>query len=585
MTVTGAVVKRLKIKISSKGVRTHYERDSQENVQSLQNSVDAVKKPEMNLKFKLPVPANSNKRGPQGTLDGEKGKRQKMDRSIKQQCGTILQALMTHDNGWPFLHPVDPVFFNIPDYFAIITKPMDLGTVKSKLEGNMYFSVEEFAADVRLTFANSMTYNPPTNRYHTMAKELDSLFNKRWKLMEAKWKSKSGGAEQGCLPNRRGKDFQDMNKSCLNKAPLHVNPVTKRLMRIEDKEKLKNELLELLRGKVVDNMQSTLQKFGLGKEKLNVEIHTLDDETLLELKRVLVAALDAVAAKAESAEGMHVFSAKSNHKVSLVDSQYASSGNSQRRCYKQSVCSAASSRDLSSKRVSEEVQCTSLKLDGEMKSSSTGSQLIFDANGAGSQKEKESPSSDHSSCATTTTTGEGCTSLADVQLSPTKARRAAMLMSRFAETIFKAKHQVLEPQGDTANSLKLQQERERLLKQQLAEKARIEEQIRVAEEASRMRAEAELKIQREREREAARIALEKMEKTVEFDDIKKIMRELERLCGCPYPDDPLGSGYGVNFSLSRKPLERLGLYIKDDLLEEDDDEAVLNGDGEDGEIL
>lgn len=42
-----------------------------------------------------------------------------------------------------------------------------------------------------------------------------------------------------------------------------------------------------------------------------------------------------------------------------------------------------------------------------------------------------------------------------------------------------------------------------------AEKAMIEEQIRVAE-AARMRAEAELKIQREREREAARNALEKV---------------------------------------------------------------------------
>nr|GMD87777.1 transcription factor GTE12-like [Ipomoea batatas] len=583
MTVTGAVVKRLKIKISSKGVRTHCERDSQESdVQNLQNSVDAVKKP-VNIKFKLPVPANPNKRGPQGTLDGGKGKRQKMDWSIKQQCGNILQVLMTHKHGWAFREPVDPDAFNIPDYFVIITKPMDLGTVKSKLEGNMYFSVEEFAADVHLTFANSMRYNPPDNAFHTMAKELDSLFNKRWKLMEAKWKSKSGSAEQGCLPNRSGKDFQDMNKSCLKKAPLHVTPMTKRLMRIEDKEKLKKELLELLRGKVIDNMQSTLQKFGLGKEKLNVEIDTLDDETLLELKRVLVAALDAVAAKAESAEGMHVFSAKTNHKVSLVDSQYASSGNSLRRCHKQSVCSAASSRDLSSKRVLEEVHCTSLKLDGEMKSSSTGSQLILDSNGAGSQKEIESPSSDHSSCATTTTIGEGRTSLADAQLSPTKARRAAMLKSRFAETIFKAKHQVLVPQGDKANTLKLQQERERLQKQQLAEKARIDEQIRVAE-AARMRAEAELKIQRVKEREAARIALEKMEKTVEFEDNLKILKDLERLCRCPYPDDLLGSGYGVNFSFGRTPLERLGLYIKEDFLEEDD-EAVLNGDGEDGEIL
>lgn len=270
-------------------------------------------------------------------------------------------------------------------------------------------------------------------------------------------------------------------------------------------------------------------------------------------------------------------SANTKHPVSLVDSQYDPCGNSRRKSCQQSVCSAKSSRDLSSKRVLEEGQCTSSKLDGEMKSSSTWSQSVSDANGDGSQKEKGSPSSDHSSCATTTPTGEGCTSLADSQLSPTKALRAAMLMSRFAETIFKANHQVLVPHGGKVNTLKLQQERERLQKQEFAEKVRIEEQRRAAEAASRMRAEAELKIQRERARQAARIALEKMEKTVEFEDNLKILKELERLRRCPYSS-------GVDFPFARNPLESLGLYIKEDFLEEDDD-AVLNGDFEDGEIL
>lgn len=341
MTVAETVVKKLKIKISTKGVRTERVQENGAKVivndaQSQPKSVNDIKKPEMNLKFKFPVPGNSNKRGPQvalggekekrqkmdqAALDGEKGKSQKMDRSIQQKCGSILRVLMTHKDGWGFLEPVDPVALNIPDYFKIITKPMDLGTVKSKLEGNVYFSVEEFAADVRLTFANCMRYNPPYNGFHAMAKELDSLFNKRWKLMEAKWKRNSGSAEQSFLPNPRGKDFQYVNKSCQKKTPLHVNPMTKRLVQIEDKEKLKEELLVLLRGKVIDNMQSTLRKFGLaglGKEKLNADIDTLDDESLLELKRVLKTALDAMASKAESAEGTHVFSAKTNHKGMML---------------------------------------------------------------------------------------------------------------------------------------------------------------------------------------------------------------------------------------------------------------------------
>jgi hypothetical protein len=44
----------------------------------------------------------------------------------------------------------------------------------------------------------------------------------------------------------------------------------------------------------------------------------------------------------------------------------------------------------------------------------------------------------------------------------------------------------------------------------LAERARIEAQIRAAEAAARLKEEAELKQQRQREREAARVALQKV---------------------------------------------------------------------------
>lgn len=40
---------------------------------------------------------------------------------------------MQHHWGWPFLKPVDPVALNLPDYFTVIKKPMDLGTVKNNL--------------------------------------------------------------------------------------------------------------------------------------------------------------------------------------------------------------------------------------------------------------------------------------------------------------------------------------------------------------------------------------------------------------------------------------------------------------------
>ena len=38
---------------------------------------------------------------------------------------------------------------NIPDYYKVIDKPMDLSTVKRKLEDGEYEAASEFEADVR----------------------------------------------------------------------------------------------------------------------------------------------------------------------------------------------------------------------------------------------------------------------------------------------------------------------------------------------------------------------------------------------------------------------------------------------------
>lgn len=128
----------------------------------------------------------ARKRGPQGVLENQKVKKQKMDRSMTLQCSIILKKLMSHKAGWIFNQPVDPVVLNIPDYFAIISKPMDLGTIKSKLEKDMYSDIEEFASDVKLTFSNAMLYNPPANLVHKMAKQLNQIFEMRWKTVSEK---------------------------------------------------------------------------------------------------------------------------------------------------------------------------------------------------------------------------------------------------------------------------------------------------------------------------------------------------------------------------------------------------------------
>lgn len=76
----------------------------------------------------------------------------------------------------PFATPVDPVALNIPDYHKVIKKPMDLGTVREKLEKGQYENAKEFDADVKLVFKNARTYNPPDNPIHKQATQLEDHY-------------------------------------------------------------------------------------------------------------------------------------------------------------------------------------------------------------------------------------------------------------------------------------------------------------------------------------------------------------------------------------------------------------------------
>ena len=64
------------------------------------------------------------------------------------------------DAAAPFSTRVDPAL--VPDYGEIITEPMDLGTIKARLEGTeapAYENHEDVSRDVQLVFSNCMLYN------------------------------------------------------------------------------------------------------------------------------------------------------------------------------------------------------------------------------------------------------------------------------------------------------------------------------------------------------------------------------------------------------------------------------------------
>ena len=58
---------------------------------------------------------------------GESHRRRLKDLVCKQ-CASVLRAIMGHKAAWPFNAPVNTQAY--PDYLQVVSRPMDLGTIK-----------------------------------------------------------------------------------------------------------------------------------------------------------------------------------------------------------------------------------------------------------------------------------------------------------------------------------------------------------------------------------------------------------------------------------------------------------------------
>ncbi|KAK9086059.1 hypothetical protein Sjap_026470 [Stephania japonica] len=472
----------------------------------------------------------TGKRGPETRLCGQKLKKVKIGTRVMQQCGSLLRKLMNHQYGFVFNKPVDPVVLQIPDYFDIISEPMDLGTIKKKLENGVYSSTNEFAADVRLTFSNAMKYNPPTNWVHELAGELSRTFTLGWKSLESKWnvgKSDVVQVDKTPIYEERASKAAHVKELCPNSAASFSDTLPMLSLTFAQKQKLKKDIMELSKRELPQKLLGPLQKLGLVNEKDDkiAKFDNFDGEIAWELQRVV-----------------RSYFKSSNEK-------FAETGGT---CGQNAL-----PKDLDTGRKWQEY---STKRDDNGETTLTG---LYS-----------------SDCPNTTYS---------VQLSPSKALRAAMLRSRFVDTIIKAQQKTLLSNGEKINPIVMKQERERLEKQQREEKLRIEAELKAAETASRIRLEAELKLQRQKEREAARLALQQMEQTVEINENLSVLKDLEMLFGCFESGSATCSDRSridrfdaITGAFHDRVLERLGLFLKDEFIEEDNEGR--NPDVEEGEI-
>eukprot|EP00474_Spongospora_subterranea_P010266 CRZ10724.1 hypothetical protein [Spongospora subterranea] len=94
-------------------------------------------------------------------------------------CLRAVESLLANTNGDYFSRPVDWNEMQIPEYPKIVKSPMDLGTIKSRLDSAWYSSFAAFAADVQLVWDNAKLFNEPGSEVHEAAIQMEDIWSRK----------------------------------------------------------------------------------------------------------------------------------------------------------------------------------------------------------------------------------------------------------------------------------------------------------------------------------------------------------------------------------------------------------------------
>jgi hypothetical protein len=89
---------------------------------------------------------------------------------------------------------VNPVSDGVPDYLEKVKKPMDLGTMKAKMDRKEYSDELEFLADMNQMFTNCYTYWSRKDPMWAACEKLQKTFEEKYAGMN-KWIAKMEGEE------------------------------------------------------------------------------------------------------------------------------------------------------------------------------------------------------------------------------------------------------------------------------------------------------------------------------------------------------------------------------------------------------
>lgn len=116
-------------------------------------------------------------------------------------CKAIIRNMFSKKYkhlAWIFYEPIDAKLLGLIDYYKIVKHPMDLSTVKYRLNSNFYASSADFASDVRRIFYNAYLYTSPGHLCYDMAKKLQIIFENMYSKVPKPYIPIDSGKCSGC---------------------------------------------------------------------------------------------------------------------------------------------------------------------------------------------------------------------------------------------------------------------------------------------------------------------------------------------------------------------------------------------------
>ncbi|EDW19184.2 serine-aspartate repeat-containing protein D isoform X1 [Drosophila mojavensis] len=90
----------------------------------------------------------------------------------------LLDELVTKKFAMDFMEPVDTAILQVPNYYTVIKRPMDVGTIIKRVQNRYYHRVDDLISDFQLVISNCFTFNRPGDVVYRNCQKLEKFFHR-----------------------------------------------------------------------------------------------------------------------------------------------------------------------------------------------------------------------------------------------------------------------------------------------------------------------------------------------------------------------------------------------------------------------